>query len=132
MTKRTLSIEFNGADGAALDFANTRSGILCQVQRALINVGTDRGTDPAYPTRGTLLPQQAFAGAISGRNRAKAQVNFAAIDTRFFLRETDAAGDEDRVADLRINIESLENRQLRLRAELVSIRGESVGVQASI
>lgn len=126
MEKTSLAIQFDGK--ARLDFGAPRTGLMCQVQRALVNLGTSRGTDPVYPTRGTLLMKQALTNALSGRNRLTQKTSYAAIDTLHFLRGTDDLGDDDRLRELKMAVADLEVGMVTFSAQFTATSGESIGI----
>lgn len=57
------------------------------VQNALANIGTRRGTDRIYPSKGTNILKSAVEGKIAGLNVANHEAQLAAINTLFFSRE---------------------------------------------
>lgn len=65
-------------------------GSMTTAQNALVNIGTSKNSDWAYPERGTDLLQSAVRDGIPTQTTARHYANFAAVDTLFFLRDTEA------------------------------------------
>lgn len=98
-----VKVYFNGEDGASIDLTRRVEGKHLYSQKALINVGTEQGTDPLYEERGTTLMTEAIGGYAATDNGALHMGNFAALDTLSFLEENEyesALDDTDRIRDM--------------------------------
>jgi hypothetical protein len=62
-----------------------REGVEADLQACLINMATQRGSDPMHPERGTELLVAATSGMLIDPLSAKHQANFAALDTLYFV-----------------------------------------------
>lgn len=58
-------------------------------QKVLINMVTERGSDPVYEYRGTRLLADAINGKVYSKTGTTHVGNFAALDTIYFIRSTD-------------------------------------------
>lgn len=94
----SLKIEF-GDNGAELIVDEIVSDRLATIQAAMINFGTAKGSDPALPARGTNLLATAVSGLINEQEAIHAS-NFAAVDTRFFVRENEDDVGQDRLKEI--------------------------------
>lgn len=101
----------------------TVSGFNASTQHALVNLLSRRGQDPLFPDRGTTIVSRALAGVLIDNRAAEHEANFAAADTLFFGREHDVAASSDKLADLRLEIITLNTLQLDLAATFVSVDG---------
>jgi len=128
---RGLRINF-GSGGARLDLAATVSGLAALAQNALVNIGTHAGSDPVFPTRGTGLMRAAVEGRLVNATTARHHANFAAVDTLFFMRGTDPAGETPRLARVWLTQESFDGARLTLSARFESTEGTSMGTLADI
>lgn len=98
---RGIAVNFNGSNSSISN--KIVEGIQLTSQKCLLNMATEAGMDRLYPTRGVDILSKAVAGAITDNNIAQHLGNFAALDTIFFVRETDYnKEDKDRVSDLDI------------------------------
>jgi len=130
---KTLAIEFEGAEGARLNFSSLRTGFMTQVQSALVNLATERGSDRLSPRRGTQLLRRAVSGRLRNiRSDSRNAASFAAIDTLFFLRAGDAPNDTERAAEIKLQLGEFQDRKLNLHLQMVSTTGETVGILANV
>lgn len=129
--KRSLEILFEGEKGASLNFGGEVRDFRTQIQRALVNLATERGSDAFSTERGTTL----FADALRGRitdDEDGSSANFAAVDTWFFLRETDPADEIHRTAQIRLAVVDITVNRLSLRCSMDSTQGETVGILSDL
>lgn len=80
-----IRIRFNGEYDTIFDLNNKVEGKNLYIQKYLINLSTDNGSDPIYPTRGTTLMQEAIGGTLLSDNAIAHAGNFAALDSRIFV-----------------------------------------------
>jgi hypothetical protein len=71
------------------------TGFDATIQNALVNIGTRKGTDRTYPSKGTSILKRAVEGKIVGLNVANHESQIAAIDTLFFSREYETSIDSN-------------------------------------
>ena len=76
-------------DGKALiDLGRVRSDVDHELQTALVVALTVKGSDTAFPTRGTTLHHDAVRGFLINFQSARHSANFAANDTMTFMNQT--------------------------------------------
>lgn len=128
---RSLKIAFRNS-GPVFDFGTFNSGFDGTVQNALVNVGTNQGTDPLYPDRGTTLAKDAAQGRMVNSVWAAHTTNFAALSTLSFIQKTEAQDDLDRLQDFQLEIELLQSQQVKLNVFAKSSLGETRGLKVTI
>lgn len=79
---RAIKIHYNGGDDTRILFREETSGKLLQIQKYLLNVATEKDTDPIFPDRGTDLLRTALGGALVSPDTS--DDGFAAVDTLYF------------------------------------------------
>ena len=79
-------------EGSAIDFSHKMTGFDTTLQNAVVNVGQRASSDPVYPRKGISLFQQSLSGALVDVNSAGHYVNFAALSTISFSRQTELSG----------------------------------------
>lgn len=128
---KTLKIDMQ--HGAVLKLDEQVSGKEGTVQSALVNITTAKGSDRAFPTRGTDLLRRALLGELIDVNSAQHASNFAALDTLFFTaRNTQATADEELLADIDLTPVAFSYNYLRLDASMEMQDDTVVGVVASV
>jgi len=85
---RSLRLEFPESGEARLIPTEMVDGTLNAMQKASVNVVTRRGSDKNFPTRGTLIEQEAHSGGFLTEQSAAHSLNFAALETRQFIQQT--------------------------------------------
>lgn len=81
---KAINVIFNGGEGTLIDWNNKVEDQACITQKYIINVATEKGTDPIFPDRGTDLLLRAIGGVVIDANSAAMIGNFAATDTIYF------------------------------------------------
>lgn len=85
-----FKVIFNGPDGnTRLDLTQSVQDKDVTAQKVLINIPTIKGTDFLYPEKGTNLLKQCIGSVIIDSNTAQHIGNFAALDTIYFINDTD-------------------------------------------
>lgn len=103
-------------------------GVWANIQGALVNVGTGRGSDKTFVDRGTQLFELAVRNGIPSPNEAQHQANFAAVDTLFFQREQERQTDADSPEALRLTPASLGAQRLELDLFYQTTDGRTFGL----
>lgn len=128
---RGMRIEF-GPDGPRFD-TNTRvQGFAATVQNALVNIGTDRGSDPLFPDRGTDLKLDGVRGRMSTNIWAKSSGNFAALRTLSFLQQTETATNDYKLQTLDLDVKTFMPPFVELNVQAMSGSGQTVGVDVTL
>ena len=89
-----LALQFSGASGITLAVTKKVTDFNCVAQNGMVNIACDKGSDFIYPDKGTTLYKDALAGKVPTFTDAYHYSNFAALDTRFFLKNQAPAGVE--------------------------------------
>jgi hypothetical protein len=126
--------------GIAIDFTGERpvfgsgqvSDFGAAVQNSLVNIGTQQGSDPIYPERGTTLQEDAVAGRLIDLNSAQHSSNFAAVDTLAFARAFTPADDPHSVASVQLEPADFTGSSLLIDAIFTSLEGATVGVKTTL
>lgn len=126
-------------EGLALDFIKTGAVLAVNskvsdfntiVQNGMVNIGTENGSDPLYPTRGTKLYASGVVGALTTFEEAYHASNFAALDTTFFLKLSDyTVVDYERVRLVELQPVSYVGTQMSINARFEGETGTVVGKQ---
>lgn len=128
---RSTRIDFTG-DRPKFDFGHAVAGFLGTVQNALVNLGTDQGSDRLYPNRGTRLRQDAISGRMISQRLANHSANFAALRTLTFIQET---GDPDvgsQLQSLTLQARIKEGFRVELLTKATSANGKTIGELATV
>ena len=88
MATKGIKIFFDGKDNTVFDFRSSVTGKELLAQQVLVNIATDAGSDPLYPTRGTTLHRDSINGLTINKVEAQHTGNFAALDTLMFVSST--------------------------------------------
>lgn len=123
MPLKSLKINFT-KEGASLNFESVVRGFESTKQNAIVNLGTQKGSDKVYPEKGTGLMEAAFKGAISGNAmEAGHQANFAASDTLFFMATLpDQDENEEGIEKISIEPTGFDGYHLRMKVDITSNR----------
>jgi hypothetical protein len=124
-------LSFNDG-GPMFDFSGFVKGFDASVQNALVHTGTDAGSDPLYPDRGTFLIVDGAQGRMVNTVWATHSANFAAMRVLQFCQQIDDKADPDRLQNFRLQLEKFENGFAKLRAQGVSESGEIKGLLLNI
>ena len=93
---KDIKVIFDGPYGnTRLDLLNQVEGKDLTVQKVLINIPTYKGSDKLYPNKGTSILQQFLGAVVVNKNAAQHIANFAALDTIYFINETDGLDVDD-------------------------------------
>lgn len=96
---RSLKIQFT-TSGASLVTNTTVEGNNATAQACLVNIGTRRGSDRVFPSRGTNLFRETLTRRWVSSERATHALSFAGIDTVFFVRANEPASTPDKVSKI--------------------------------
>ena len=134
---KSISITFDGEDSTFIDWNSMKEGKECIVQKYLVNIATEKGTDPVFPSRGTDLLQQAIGGVVIDATSALMIGNFAATDTIYFCAweetpEVYESGDYPDSAELIPTGYSNNGRVLNFDLNLTFQDGSSTQVETTI
>jgi hypothetical protein len=128
-------IDFSKVDGglASVQFDQTVEGLEMTAQNGIINLGTERGTDPLYPTRGTDLFSAAVVGSLIDKSERAHATALAAEQTRLFLRAEQDLQDLEQDSDARIlkvglEVRSIELKKIVFNAFFVNVNDQTLGL----
>ena len=124
---RGLKLDFTTPGGCAVQVDKFREGLGATVQNAMVNLGTDRGTDITLSRKGTNLLKTAVSSGLPSRNLAQHIANFAAVDTLFFSRATDRVTDGDSLETITLLPDSISSQRVVFSAQFRSVDGREVG-----
>lgn len=82
---KDVRIHFNGDDDTVFDFRAPVEGKAQVVQKVLLNIATERGSDPLFEDRGTNLLRDSINGLTINKTAAQHTGNFAAVYTKTFI-----------------------------------------------
>lgn len=126
-----IRINFS-ADGPRFDFTSTVRQFDSTVQNALVNVGTDRGSDPIFSDRGTDLKLDGAQGRMATKIWANHSANFAALRTLAFVQQNEMETNSWKLQSFSLRCEKLVNATAVLNVQAVSEGGTIVGGLATI
>ena len=126
-----LAINFTDA-GPLLDFTRAIAGEDAEMQNVMVNIGTQKGTDPLFADRGTELLLAGVRGRLVSPTWARHDANFAALDTLAFVKANDQADNEFGISILRLGVKDFLPGKLVLSVyaefENGSVRGKDYTV----
>ena len=91
MVMKDVRIRFNGENDTVFDWNSPVEGKDMYAQKCLLNLATERGSDPLYADRGTDLHKAAIGGSLLSDNAIAHAGNFAALSTVMFVNGEDYA-----------------------------------------
>lgn len=128
---RALRINFE-ASGPVFDFSSPLVDFDTTVQNALVTLGTDAGSDPIFPDRGTALLLSATSGMMVNQVYANHAGNFAALDVLAFIQETELQANPYKMQNFTLVSTSLTNDNVIFTAQATGVNGEIRGITASM
>ena len=128
---RGIRITFN-EDGPRFDFSRSVRGFESVVQNALVNVGTDLGSDPIFTDRGTDLKRDGAHGRMATAIWANHSANFASLNTLAFIQQTDDETNPFKLQEFELRCEQVILTTAVLNVRAVSSLGQVVGGFANI
>ena len=126
-----LAINFAGNAGATLLTSGKVSGFACTAQNGLVNIACNKGEDVIDADRGTNLYKDALAGRVPTFSDAYHIANFAALDTKFFLKKHTPEGEEI-VEKVILDPITFDGNRLALKASFTSTAGTTIGINTSL
>lgn len=128
-----LKIDMSQENGPVFELESKVEGANTTVQNALINIATTLGADPIFPERGTQLLAQALQGRLVNLQAAQVASNFAAIDTTFFLAETEiSTSPSERIQRIGLSPIVFTLNNLQINAEFDMEDGTTIGADATL
>jgi hypothetical protein len=128
---RGIRLTFNES-GPNFDFSTAVRRFDSTVQNALVNVGTDLGSDKVYTTRGTDLKRDGANGRMSTAVWANHSANFAALRTLAFVQQTDIETNPFKLQEFTLRCQTVILTTAVLEVQAVSTLGQVVGGFANI
>ena len=115
-----------------MDFSSKVSGFDADVQNAMVNLGTDIGSDALMKDRGTRLLKDAVQGRMANLQWANNMANFAAMKTLVFSQKYDLANNATGLQTLQLKASVFNLNRLQFQIYATSRTGEKRGIQASL
>ena len=126
-----VRIDFTG-NAPTLDFSAKVAGFDADVQNAMVNLGTDIGSDALLPSRGTYLLRDAVQGSMVNLQWANNMANFAAMRTLVFSQQYDSPNNTTGLQTLSLAAGVFDVNRLQFQIYATSSNGETRGVQANL
>ena len=126
-----LAINFSGKAGATLFTDKAVSGFSCTAQNGLVNIACGKGEDPTFDSRGTNLYKDALAGKVPTFSDSYHIANFAALDTKFFLKQNAPDGEEV-IEKVILDPVEFDGNRLLLKASFTSTSGTQIGITTTL
>lgn len=124
---RGMAINFTG-NSPMFTFTAPAVDIETIAQNAMVNLGTQKGSDPLYADRGTDLLDSAVQGRMINTNYANQVAAFAALDTLVFAQTQDNPLDPNRTANVELLATKLELQSVTLALKVTDKTGTTIGV----
>lgn len=118
--------------GPRFDFRTPIKEFYSTVQNALVNVGTDMGSDKIFVERGTNLKRDGAQGRMATTVWSNHSANFAALRTLSFAQQNDQETNSWKLQSFTLRCEQLVQDQVTLAVQAVSAGGQTVGGLANI
>lgn len=123
--RRDLLINFS-VDGASITQQEC-AGVRVGMQQCGVNIGTDAGSDPLFPTAGTALLLDALSGKLFNETLAQHSANFAALDTLYFVRQHDdeSLEESERIQSIDLLVTGLGYQRVDITATFGTTNGST-------
>lgn len=128
---KAVRIDFSG-DKPVFDFSKPLADFSCTVQNALVNTGTDNGSDPIYPDRGTDLKKDGAQGKMVNATWATHAANFAALRTLSFIQQTEMQSNSFKLQGFILRCALLSPQTAVIAAQAISDDGTTIGFLATM
>ncbi len=116
--------------GPVFDFSGPLIDFNCTVQNALVNVGTDKGSDIYFIDRGTDLKKDGTQGRMLNPAWTTQTANFAALRTLAFNQQTELQSNPFKLQAFTLRCRQVSEQAVVIEAQAVCIDGTVVGVIA--
>lgn len=129
---KSLKISFESGGGRLL-LDETVEDFHAVVQNAMVNIATEKGSDKGDRSRGTNLLRQALQGRVADLLTAQHISNLAALDTLFYLRNSDDKNTtEERMEKVQLQPFEYDGMELRINARFTGTNRTVVGVDITL
>lgn len=102
------------------------------LQNALVILGTDKGSDKAFPDKGTNLLKAATRGLMIDGQAALHQAQFAAIDVLFFSRSFEISETDEMIREIKLTPSTITTDKISLQVQFTSTLGNVAGTAISV
>lgn len=126
---RGTKINF-GEGGPVFDFETPAVDFETTVQNALVNVGTDLGSDNIYTQRGTTLKKDGAQGKMINSAWAAQAASFAALDTLAFIQDTELQSNPFKLQAFTLRCQKVVGQRIDLAVQAKCVTGEIIGMLA--
>lgn len=124
---RSLKLQFTTA-GATLITGSSVEGNDATAQVCLVNIGTRRGSDRVFASRGTNLFKETLTRRWVSSERATHALSFAGVDTVFFVRANEPASAPDKIAKISSSTPVVLGQKIIVTLRLKFTSGATIGV----
>ena len=129
---KSLKISFKSS-GSRLLLDETVEAFDAVVQNGLVNIATEKGSDKGDSKRGTNLLKNALQGRVADLLTAQHISNLAALDTLFYLRNSDATNtEEERVEQIKLQPFEYDGMELRINTRFKGTAETIVGIDTTL
>jgi len=119
--------------GAVIDFEKEVNGFEAVNQDALVNLGTQKGSDKSDKARGSSLEALTLkSSAIVSLQTAQHAVNIASAETSSYNYETDDYTETDKLLNIELKPTVLSLEGLKINAITLSETGKVIGTNATL
>lgn len=123
---KTLRLLFT-KEGASFDTTPLEGEFECSIQNALVNIGSLKGGDTAFPDKGTNLLMSALNGALVDLNSANHVTVVAALDTLLFEQAHDYPDTVEKLSTLSLKPATFSGGAVVVDAQFKSSLGRVSG-----
>ncbi len=127
---RSTRIDFTGP-APVFDFSKVLVGFSCSVQNALVNTGTDNGSDPIFVDRGTDLKKDGAQGKMINATWATHAANFAALRSLSFIQQTEMQSNPFKMQAFTLRCEQVSDQAALLSVQATCVDGTVIGFLAT-
>lgn len=116
---------------SSVDWNATVDGARGEIQKAAVNILTRRGSDATHSFRGTILQEEGANGLLVNPMSAAHSLNFAALETRQFMRST-TSPTADLAKQVSLELDTLEAGRVSTNLFIELDSGETFGEELQL
>jgi hypothetical protein len=128
-----IKVLLDGKNQCRIDWNTKVDGFGPSMQNTLINLVTNKGTDPAFPDRGTDMLRDTISAQGLLQYAPIHIANFAAAGTLYFERLTSPNRDDpDEISRLVLQPISVQNKRIRIACGMTAVGGTVTNLTTEI